>query len=269
MRGAVTSFQPDIVVAHNVSATVVARICRPGVPVLTVFHGVSQADYRNAAWALRLASDRVVAVADVIANRLGNACQAGVETTVIRNAVTPGHVVDRETARKELNIPLDTPVALCLARMEPQKRHDVLLDAWARMPGNELLLIAGDGSRRAALEVAARPMGDRVRFLGNRSDVPTLLAAADVTVLVEGRRIDFRLPYNERSLLDAALDAGADLPFACKGGVCCTCRTKLVEGKVAMTANYALEDWELEQGFILACQARPLTDRVIVDYDQV
>jgi len=144
---------------------------------------VSQADYRNAAWALRLASDRVVAVADVIANRLGNACQAGVETTVIRNAVTPGHVVDRETARKELNIPLDTPVALCLARMEPQKRHDVLLDAWARMPGNELLLIAGDGSRRAALEVAARPMGDRVRFLGNRSDVPTLLAAADVTVL--------------------------------------------------------------------------------------
>ncbi|MFO1038660.1 MAG: 1,2-phenylacetyl-CoA epoxidase subunit PaaE [Geminicoccaceae bacterium] len=108
----------------------------------------------------------------------------------------------------------------------------------------------------------------RQRMLGP-AVVESVKDAADVTVLVEGRRIDFKLPYNERSLLDAALDAGADLPFACKGGVCCTCRTKLVEGKVAMAANYALEDWELEQGFILACQARPLTDRVVVDYDQV
>ena len=67
--------------------------------------------------------------------------------------------------------------------MVPQKRHDVLLDAWAQLTGGELLLLAGDGPERHDLEERARPLGDRVRFLGNRSDVSMLLAAADVTVL--------------------------------------------------------------------------------------
>lgn len=93
--------------------------------------------------------------------------------------------------------------------------------------------------------------------------------AARVTAIVDGKRHEFELPFDDLSILDAALAAGADLPFACKGGVCCTCRCKLVEGKVAMTVNYALEDRELEQGFILACQARPLTERVVVDYDRI
>jgi len=57
------------------------------------------------------------------------------------------------------------------------------------------------------------------------------------------------------------------LPFACKGGMCSTCRAKLVEGAAQMEVNYSLEPWELEKGFILTCQARPTTDRVVVDYD--
>jgi ring-1,2-phenylacetyl-CoA epoxidase subunit PaaE len=68
-------------------------------------------------------------------------------------------------------------------------------------------------------------------------------------------------------VLDAALMEGVDLPFACKGGVCCTCRAKLVEGRVEMDINYALEADELEAGFVLTCQSHPRTERVIVDFD--
>ena len=68
---------------------------------------------------------------------------------------------------------------------------------------------------------------------------------------------------------DAALRAGMDLPYACKGGMCSTCRAKVVEGEVTMDVNYSLEPWELEAGFVLTCQARPLTDKLVLDYDQV
>jgi ring-1,2-phenylacetyl-CoA epoxidase subunit PaaE len=67
--------------------------------------------------------------------------------------------------------------------------------------------------------------------------------------------------------LDAALDLGADLPFACKGGVCCTCRARLLEGKVEMEVNYALEEEELAAGFILTCQSHPRTGKVVIDFD--
>jgi ring-1,2-phenylacetyl-CoA epoxidase subunit PaaE len=71
------------------------------------------------------------------------------------------------------------------------------------------------------------------------------------------------------AILDAASRAGVDLPFACKGGMCSTCRAKLIEGTAHMEVNYSLEPWELEAGFILTCQARPTSERVVVDYDHV
>lgn len=92
---------------------------------------------------------------------------------------------------------------------------------------------------------------------------------AKVTVILDGVRTNFPLPYNSESVLDAALAQGLDLPYACKGGVCCTCRAKLVEGKVDMAVNYSLEPEEVAAGFILTCQSRPLTDNVVVDYDHV
>ncbi len=90
---------------------------------------------------------------------------------------------------------------------------------------------------------------------------------AKVTVVLDGVKTSFPLPFNDESVLDAALKTGLDLPFACKGGVCCTCRAKLVEGKVDMAVNYSLEPDEVAAGFILTCQARPLTDEIVVDYD--
>jgi ferredoxin-NADP reductase/ferredoxin len=91
---------------------------------------------------------------------------------------------------------------------------------------------------------------------------------ARVTVLVDGRRRSFTMRMNEDTVLDAAERAGLDLPFSCRAGVCSTCRTKVISGEVEMAQNYALEDWELEQGYVLACQSRVKTPTLELDYDE-
>ncbi len=88
-----------------------------------------------------------------------------------------------------------------------------------------------------------------------------------VRVILDGTNFEFALPAHGDTILDAAMKAGADLPFSCKGGVCCTCRAKLLEGEVMMEVNYALEADELEQGYILACQSHPQSEKVVVDFD--
>lgn len=90
---------------------------------------------------------------------------------------------------------------------------------------------------------------------------------SEITVKMDGRSFTFMLDYNSNNILDAALGQGADLPFACKGGVCTTCRAKLVEGEVEMEANYGLEQEEVKAGFILTCQSHPVSKKVVVDYD--
>jgi ring-1,2-phenylacetyl-CoA epoxidase subunit PaaE len=97
---------------------------------------------------------------------------------------------------------------------------------------------------------------------------PTAPAKAMASLIIDGKRRDVPVAEQE-SILDAALRAGMDLPFACKGGMCSTCRAKLVEGDARMEVNYSLEPWELKAGFILTCQARPVSDKVTVDYDHV
>lgn len=88
-----------------------------------------------------------------------------------------------------------------------------------------------------------------------------------IKVLQYGIETDFELQTSSISILDAAIEAGVDAPFSCKGAVCCTCRAKVLEGKVKMDANFALTDTEVEEGFILTCQAHPLTEKVVIDYD--
>jgi ring-1,2-phenylacetyl-CoA epoxidase subunit PaaE len=88
-----------------------------------------------------------------------------------------------------------------------------------------------------------------------------------VTIKLDGRSFDFDLGYDEEPILDGALKQGADLPYACKGGVCCTCKAKLLEGEVEMEVHWGLEDEEVEQGYILTCQSHPKTERVVVDFD--
>lgn len=90
---------------------------------------------------------------------------------------------------------------------------------------------------------------------------------SEITVLLDGRTFDFNLGYNDNTILEAALAEGADAPFACKGGVCCTCKAKLLEGEVEMESNYGLDKSEVKAGFILTCQSHPRSKKVVVDYD--
>jgi ring-1,2-phenylacetyl-CoA epoxidase subunit PaaE len=92
-------------------------------------------------------------------------------------------------------------------------------------------------------------------------------AHTEVLVTIDGRRRAFRMSPEER-ILDAAERAGLALPFSCRSGVCSTCRAKLVAGTVEMERNQALEDWEVQAGFILCCQARPTSARVEISYDE-
>ena len=90
----------------------------------------------------------------------------------------------------------------------------------------------------------------------------------EVTVWEGGKNFRFRMAGKSESILEAALRHNSGLPFACKGGVCCTCRAKLIEGEVEMEVNYALEKDEVAEGYILTCQAIPLTNKITVDFDQ-
>ncbi len=89
----------------------------------------------------------------------------------------------------------------------------------------------------------------------------------EVTIVDGGKEFEFTMTKEYDNILDAALGAGADLPFACKGGVCSTCKCQIKEGNVEMKINYALEDKEVVQNFVLSCQAVPTSEKVVVDFD--
>ncbi len=91
-------------------------------------------------------------------------------------------------------------------------------------------------------------------------------AGTALTVIIEGAERSFEMSKGQ-SVLDAALENGQDAPFACKAGVCSTCMCKVLEGEVEMLSNHALEDYEVERGYVLSCQSYPLTDTLVVDYD--
>ena len=97
---------------------------------------------------------------------------------------------------------------------------------------------------------------------------PLVRHETEVTVIMDGSHTSFTMDKDKESILDAGLRAGIDMRYSCKGGVCSTCRCKLIDGKVDMDANYALEDYEIARGFVLSCQAFPVTDKLVVDFDQ-
>jgi ring-1,2-phenylacetyl-CoA epoxidase subunit PaaE len=140
-----------------------------------------------------------------------------------------------------------------------------------------------EATEKALLDAGVRP--DRVhteRFTSPALDAlpaaqrqavvlghPAVRAEGEValTVVLDGKPHELRMNRDER-VLDVALNAGLDLPWSCRGGVCCTCRAKVMEGAVRMDKNFTLEPWETDKGFVLSCQARPTTDHVVVSYDE-
>ena len=90
---------------------------------------------------------------------------------------------------------------------------------------------------------------------------------AQVSVIADGIERVLQVGFRGESILDVALAAGIDVPYACKAGVCCTCRAQVLDGEVRMDANFALEEYEVNRGFVLTCQSHPVTDRVRISYD--
>jgi ring-1,2-phenylacetyl-CoA epoxidase subunit PaaE len=91
---------------------------------------------------------------------------------------------------------------------------------------------------------------------------------ARITILMDGHKKSFDIPRTAANIVDAAAEQGIELPYSCKGGVCATCRTHVRSGEVEMATNYGLEPWEIEKGFVLACQSTPLSDELMLDYDK-
>jgi ring-1,2-phenylacetyl-CoA epoxidase subunit PaaE len=92
---------------------------------------------------------------------------------------------------------------------------------------------------------------------------------SSITIIMDGHKKSFQMSSGGSSIVDAAAVQGIELPFSCKAGVCATCRTHLREGQVRMDTNYGLEPWEVEAGYVLACQSHPVSDKVTLDYDKI
>jgi ring-1,2-phenylacetyl-CoA epoxidase subunit PaaE len=158
----------------------------------------------------------------------------------------------------------------------------VLLRSLVPASSVDHVFICGPAGMSEDIEATCRDIGiaqDRIhveRFVSEFGGKPRAKAVvqakappkATASLIIDGKRREIPVAEDE-SILDAALRAGMDLPFACKGGMCSTCRAKLVEGDARMEVNYSLEPWELKAGFILTCQARPVSDKVVVDYDHI
>jgi ring-1,2-phenylacetyl-CoA epoxidase subunit PaaE len=153
---------------------------------------------------------------------------------------------------------------------------------WVRIDDIDVAFICGPEDMMhgvsAALQAAGMPK-ERIRIelfaasIPRHEHKPRPVEAgerhqAEVTVIMDGSAATFTMDKDKESILDAGLRAGIDMRYSCKGGVCSTCRCKLVEGNVDMDVNYALEDYEVARGFVLSCQAFPVTDKVVIDFDQ-
>jgi ring-1,2-phenylacetyl-CoA epoxidase subunit PaaE len=163
-----------------------------------------------------------------------------------------------------------------------REKADALLAHWVDLAGVDAVFVCGPDGMMQAVAAALKARGypdAKVRVERFATSLPkhehkTHAAAVpghaecEVTVVLDGATKTFVLDKGKESILEAGLRAGVELPYSCKGGVCSTCRAKLVAGEVDMDANFALEDYEVARGFVLTCQSYCVTDRVTVDYDQ-
>ncbi len=116
-------------------------------------------------------------------------------------------------------------------------------------------------------ELFASAQPGRAKRKASAAQAGTQANQTSASITLDGATQTMTLP-KDQSILEAALENAMDAPYACKAGVCSTCRCRVLEGEVEMLANHALEDYEVEKGYVLSCQAYPVTDRVVVDYDQ-
>ncbi|WP_442592428.1 1,2-phenylacetyl-CoA epoxidase subunit PaaE [Parapusillimonas sp. JC17] len=130
--------------------------------------------------------------------------------------------------------------------------------------------LQGKGLEKSQIkfELFGSPKGPRALRTGKEARKAPGNELCELTVIQDGFTRTLTIEKNKDSVLDSALAQGVELPYSCKGGVCSTCRCKVTEGEVDMDANFALEDYEVQRGFILSCQSFPVSDKVVIDFDQ-
>jgi len=173
-------------------------------------------------------------------------------------------------------------IAVLNGRIDEQKA-DQLLAHWVNLDGIDTAFVCGPDGMMQAVSKALQARGfpkSKIKIELFAASIPKhehKVSAEPapgqkdcaVTVIIDGAERQYTLEKGKENILDAALKQGIELPYSCKGGVCSTCRAKLIEGEVDMDVNFALEDYEVARGFILCCQSYPVTDKVVVDYDHV
>ena len=172
-------------------------------------------------------------------------------------------------------------VALLNGRVDGEKVRELAARGVIDPSGADAVFLCGPGGMIDEVGETLAASGvprDRIRSerFGKDGAAPAArsreaeVAAASgvrVEVVLDGARRSFQLGEEDGSVLDAAERVGMDLPWSCRGGMCCTCRCRVEEGSAEMAVNYSLEPWEVEAGFTLACQARPTSDRLVLDFD--
>jgi len=120
----------------------------------------------------------------------------------------------------------------------------------------------GVAKTKIHFELFTTPVQEKIE-----TTISDFLGDSQVKVIMDGEEFDFKLNGEGKTVLDAAIEHGIDAPFSCKGAVCCTCKAKVLEGKVIMEMNYSLSDEEVEEGYVLTCQSHPASKKVVIDYD--
>jgi ring-1,2-phenylacetyl-CoA epoxidase subunit PaaE len=156
-----------------------------------------------------------------------------------------------------------------------------LLDHWAPLDDVDAVFLCGPAGMMDAVGEALRERGfpeSKIRIERFAASIPqhghapiampAVESRCEVTVMLDGTTQTFVLDRATESILEGGLRAGIEMPYSCKGGVCSTCRCRVLAGEVDMDANFALEDYEVARGFVLACQSYAVTAQVTVDFDQ-
>ncbi|HET9045309.1 MAG TPA: 2Fe-2S iron-sulfur cluster-binding protein, partial [Casimicrobiaceae bacterium] len=163
-----------------------------------------------------------------------------------------------------------------------QTKAEALLSRWVHLDHVDAVLVCGPEGMMDSVVAALKARGypeSKIKIERFAASIPkhqhvtrplpqAAASECEVTVIIDGSRKSFLLEREKENILEAGLRNGVELPYSCKGGVCSTCRCRLLEGEVDMDVNFALEDYEVARGFILSCQSYPATDKVVIDFDQ-
>lgn len=182
------------------------------------------------------------------------------------------HILSREVMDSPLNsgrINRDKTLFLLDKLIDVNNSHEFFLCGPEEMifAVRDVLLEKGVAPTHIHFELFTTPGQRKPSEIRNLTSEITTGTQSQIQVKLDGRSFQFALACSGQSILDAALAQGADLPYACKGGVCCTCKARLVEGQVKMDAHWGLEQEEIDAGFILTCQSHPVSETVVVDFD--